>query len=682
MVYYFSVMEILAPSSPPSPQAVLSAALLKSRIVKRKRERTALEETLTEERLAWLARYAKNRYDAYYSALSTWRNDLDCYLQQSEDYFEWRRSAANRNSGPHSIFSRQNDSLNLVGAFSEFFTAHAQNDLFGSSPWFTTKPQGRADKALADHIAAHAAWKLRPTGLTEAYREAVSLASVLGTCFTKKTWETHTDYHPEDAAAERDDDDANQNAATRADDGAGEDEDVVYANVKAYNLHYRDVAFDRTAPELDLRYTDFFHVFERPLLDVIAEYHLDELGAYRLYTSASDSQRSQAVMGESYRGETAAPTVADGESLPGMMPNIPVKLCEGYLRLDVLGRGKPSRLYVVFCPELEIILRADYLANVTPNGDLPVHAHTIYKPAWRITGRGFFEKYASTQTFVDDLFNRINYHDRKSSNPITGMDRSLMEAEEEDAEAQPFDPDKPVNLKPGGKLEEAIQFKVLPDLSSRTISQLQMAIQMTQLRTGITAASQGEMSSLPETSTATGINQLMSRAAVLMKAPIDALKSSFTADINYTVKLLYANQDRDETFLYGEGENMELAQLRAADVRDLEIHVELLLSQAQSQTKLENARAAMQIHAQYVALPEIEKGPARSLYLQALRSLDFADADSILRPPVVNAQEAVALLPQDQQAALMRQLQLAQQAPAGTPSPMALPHSARPSPQS
>ena len=154
-------MEILAPSSPPSPQAVLSAALLKSRIVKRKRERTALEETLTEERLAWLARYAKNRYDAYYSALSTWRNDLDCYLQQSEDYFEWRRSAANRNSGPHSIFSRQNDSLNLVGAFSEFFTAHAQNDLFGSSPWFTTKPQGRADKALADHIAAHAAGQLQ-----------------------------------------------------------------------------------------------------------------------------------------------------------------------------------------------------------------------------------------------------------------------------------------------------------------------------------------------------------------------------------------------------------------------------------------------------------------------------------------------------------------------------------------
>jgi hypothetical protein len=641
---------------------VLSAALLKSRIVKRKRERTALEESLTEERLAWLARYAKNRYEAYYSALSTWRNDLDCYLQQSEDYFEWRRSAANRNSGPHSIFSRQNDSLNLVGAFAEFFTAHAQNDLFGSSPWFSTKPQGRADKALADHLAAHAAWKLRPTGLTDAYREAASLAAVLGTCFTKKTWETHTDYHPHEAtgAGEDDADDAeaaNANAGTVA----SEDEDVIYANVKAYNLHYRDVAFDRTAPELDLRYTDFFHVFERPLLDVIAEYQLDELGAYRLYTSANDSQRSKASMGESYRGETAAPTVADGESLPGMLPNIPVKLCEGYLRLDVLGRGKPSRLYVVFCPELEIILRADYLANITPNGELPVHAHTIYKPAWRITGRGFFEKYASTQTFVDDLFNRINYHDRKSSNPITGMDRSLMEAEEEDAEAQPFDPDKPVNLKPGGRLEEAIQFKVLPDLSSRTISQLQMAIQMTQLRTGITAASQGEMASLPETSTATGINQLMSRAAVLMKAPIDALKSSFTADINYTVKLLYANQDRDETFLYGEGENMELAQLRAADVRDLEIHVELLLSQAQSQTKLESARAAMQIHAQYVALPEIEKGPARSLYLQALRSLDFADADSILRPAVVNLQEAVALLPQDQQAALMHQLQPAPQ---------------------
>jgi len=112
------------------------------------------------------------------------------------------------------------------------------------------------------------------------------------------------------------------------------------------------------------------------------------------------------------------------------------------------------------------------------------------------------------------------------------------------------------------------------------------------------------------------------------------------------VKLLYANQDADETFVHGSGEHLVLARLSAAEVRDLDIHVELLLSQAQNQTKLENAKAGIQIHAQYVALPETEKGAARSLYLQALRALDFADADSIIRQPVTQAQGQPSLQPQ------------------------------------
>ncbi len=671
-------------SSPNQDPQSRQRALLHALMVKRRGlEQSPLENSLSAERLTWLAQYAATRRDSYYAALSGWRTKLERFEQQAEDNFAWRRKEGNRNAGRKSIFDVQNDSLNVIGAFCEFFTAQAKNDLFGSTPWFTARPEGQADHSFAEQLSKHAAWKLRHADVSAVYGEAVKLTAMLGTCFTKKTWLVRTDTYEEPITVLQDalthkPIQTSQGDVIHAGDGIEEEEDeqgqfrrypkkdphtdlskgsyeynkafrkserVTYRNLKAVNLHYKDVAFDPMAPELDLCHTDFFHTFTKNLHDIVRDYGLSREDAHRIH--ANLSERSEAQRAVSFRGE-AEPSRADVHDYLGALPNIPVRLDEGFMRLDVTGKKEVCNIYIVFCREIDLVLKVDYLANITPEGLLPIHAHTIERIPFRIVGRGFFEHLETAQTIIDDHFNRINWHDRKRSQPIQAFDKSKLMQEDEEENA-PFDDEKPVNLKPDAKLEDYLQFKDYPDLSSRSVEMLHLTVQMVQLRKGITAASQGDMTGVPENNTATGIKQLMSRAAVLLKAPVDDLKRSFTKDLYYAVKLLYSNFDRDEAFLYGEGENMTLIQLRADQVRDLEIDIELLLTQSQNAFRLENAKSGIALFTQYAQLPEMEKQHGRHLWIQALRALDFADADQIIRPAAVDLKSALTILPEELQ---------------------------------
>lgn len=198
-------------------------------------------------------------------------------------------------------------------------------------------------------------------------------------------------------------------------------------------------------------------------------------------------------------------------------------------------------------------------------------------------------------------------------------------------------------------MEEAIQMAQLPDLDTRTMELLQMSIQFGQMRTGITSASQGEMSSLPQNNTATGVQAMMSRAAVLLKEPIDSLKKSLTRDLRYAVKLTYARFDRIEAFVHGEGEAQELIELSPEEVANLELDVRLLMTQAQNSEKLENSQAAIQLLTQYMQFPEHEKAAGRDLFLQALKSLNFDNADQIIREAVTDPQQLLEILPAELQ---------------------------------
>lgn len=320
------------------------------------------------------------------------------------------------------------------------------------------------------------------------------------------------------------------------------------------------------------------------------------------------------------------------------------------MRVDPFGDGKERSLYVVFPPMHEDwLVYANYLGNLSPKATLPVFCHTWEKKAGRLYGKGFIEKYGSYQSYVDNLWNQVSFRNDMHANPITGMVPSKFRRDEDDADIK-LEPGLILELNPDEKLNEAIQFLELPDLDSRSMELMQTAIQIMQLRSGITSASQGDMTGLPQNNTATGIRQLMSRAAVLLKKPIRSLRRSFNLEFSLHTKLIYTNMNVEEAFLVGEGENMELLTLSPDVIKDLDIDVTLLLTQEQNQTKFESSQAAIAAFQSWIMVPEIEKANARILFLQAIKALEFDQVDDIIRQAAPTLQDALMLLPEDQQA--------------------------------
>jgi hypothetical protein len=188
---------------------------------------------------------------------------------------------------------------------------------------------------------------------------------------------------------------------------------------------------------------------------------------------------------------------------------------------------------------------------------------------------------------------------------------------------------------------------VKPDNTARSDALMQLMMSMLQLRLGNVSASQNQMTGIPSNDTATGSKLIANKADTLTTCQIDQMMGDLEKPVEFCVHLNYANQDRDETFTWGEGRDSKLLTIKAGDVQGLRCNVSLALSQSQNLQKLEAAKAAIGIYMQYPQIPETDKAGARVLFSQALKSLGFHESDEILREPIMDAAGIDALLPPD-----------------------------------
>jgi hypothetical protein len=370
------------------------------------------------------------------------------------------------------------------------------------------------------------------------------------------------------------------------------------------------------------------------ILDVIAQYGIDEEQLDNLKVSLAGAD------------EQAGPRSEHSSGIFGMEDNPVVSLVEGFVRCDPFQTGKPIRLHVIFSPTLNILFNVDYLANVTPEGMLPVFPVRIHKEAGKILGTGWFEKYESANNAVDRQYNAVTKRNEESSSVISGIQPDAL-ADKSQAKTFVMDPLKPVLLASGKTLADFIQFLAIPDVNSRAVELLNQMLQMNQMRSGITSAAQGELKGVPNASTATGVKDLTSRGAILLKSQIDEVSTDIQSLVEYNVILVYANQDHDETFVWGEGADSELLSIAAGDVQGLRMNVTLTLVQAQNAAKLENAQTAIGIIQVWIGIPETEKEAVRPAFVQAIASLGFRNADDIIRQAAVDAEGVLAMLPPD-----------------------------------
>lgn len=649
---------------------------------------TPLETSLDLAGMQWLEQHVCDLLAGM--PMGGMRTKMERYEKRMDDYYRDREAMGDVETHTmETIFSKRNETLGTVAGFVDFAYAQAKDDIFGDDEWLSVQPVGRNDIILAGQIRKHAPMKLERGGFVSAGQDALRIAANLGTAFMLTSWEEVTEtYEARKPALYVDGQPvagpdgrpitvplvAFSQAPFKSEQGDGalvragkavanavspgrrmvhpegmpdmlfpadkaemregdlEETVLVKQGVKFSLVDFRDIFFRETASEFDLMQTPIIRRFKIGLLDAKALFDLDGEAWHHAKTLAEAREMTGEEEAKDHRQEEKEAELPDTTDEAA---NPQIVLYEAYCRADPLKIGNPSRLYVVFSPAIQKVLFCDYLANRTPGGALPIAPVRWWRVPGRICGKGYWEVLEDQNDAIDKLHSAVLYNESMSNTPMPGYDPEALE--DPDSINGPYDLSKPQRLKPGKKMGDFLSFTSFPDLNSRAIEVMNQKLQMIQMRTGITSAAQGELSGVPSANTATGTRDLQSRGAKILKWPISDAREDLEVSATYGCKVLYANQNVDETFSWGEGTTRELIQLKADQVKNLEIDVTFQISQTQELEMRENTAQAIGLVMQYLQIPEPEKATVRELFIQALNLLGFRNSEQIIREPIAMA---------------------------------------------
>lgn len=626
---------------------------------------TPLAKRLNPTERTWLMRHLTERYSALDGNMLGWRGQMAKWERMSEENYEDRKSAKDdvNESSVLDIFSSQNESLGVTASFCDFHFAQVKDDIFGTRPWLAATPEGKSDADLADTLTKFAQWKINQSNVEPALIDALKVSTWGGTAFVKATYLKEVETFEKAAmCAVWTDVGAEPGEKIKGLSGGYvttveeleamgvsaeqmewkqafiEDTRTVYANVVNDYIDYRDIAFETTAPELNLLRTDVFLKFRMGLLDLMDRYKIDPVHAPQL----------MAILGAPGVAKDHRDETDPGQDIhPERQGNPIITLIEGFVRCAPMAGKKPICIHAIFAPDLNVLFSVDYLANVTPGGILPVFPVRINRKPSRIFGMGYYEKYEKPNNAIDRQYNLITYRNRYNAHVYTAVQPSALADEGEGQNEVSLDPQKPFNLAEGKTIDDLIQFKAAPDTNGRAEMLLNSQLQMVQMRSGITSAAQGELKGVPNSNTATGVKDLQSRGATIVKSPVSEQTEDIRAIVEYDVLLLCANQDANETFSWGEGREAVLLEIDAEKVLGLKANVALTLTQSQNMKKLESAQTAISIVMQWIQVPEVEKAAVRYAFVQALSAVGFHNAEDIIRQSTADPEGILALMPPD-----------------------------------
>ena len=440
--------------------------------------KSPLSRAMNDVQANWLIQYVTDRWIVLHRDIGPWRTKMEKWEEMSEGDYHHRRSVPTPNQPEMlvDVFAYQNDTLGMTEGFVDFTEAQGTDDLFGTRPWLAAIPEGSDDSDLAELITRHAQWKFNQSNLEAVLKDAIDISCWGGTAFVKSRFVTKTEDYVRSIHAAHSkttgepflgpDGDFVTTTAGIPDGTDGDDVEwteidvketrTVKKNVCASCVDWRDIAFDMKAIELDLDYTDVFTRVRMGLLDVATLYNIEDDEVQNLRALLiNPSEEARARRGETNTSDKV-PQVFDNDANPM------ISLVEGYLSCDPLRTGSPVRIQVVFSPELQIMFSNNYLANITPDGILPIAPVRVHKIATRVFGRGYFEKYEGPNNAVDRHYNAVAYRDQLASNIFVGVNRQgLLKP---DGEVNLIaDSRTPIEVGPDKKITDVLTFTAMPD---------------------------------------------------------------------------------------------------------------------------------------------------------------------------------------------------------------------------
>ena len=605
----------------------------------------------------------------------TFMGKRDYYQMTYDKKLEWRRWALG------GIFQESNLNLPVAQRIVRQMIARAVEYFFGTDPWFSTVPVGQADAGIAVVMQKHARWKIQNTTNVKAQLiKSIEMAFVKGEAVVKTAFKDRNAIYRtmenvlvdeagnmipgQDGLPITEEDQwvlgtdpmtgqPSQQYVLQRDGVTPAPPMAIYApqlitkKISLYRgpdcsvVYFKDFLCPLTAE--DLQTADLIaHLYDMPVMALIDQYTRRNIlnpptteQAVADATKMAELLKNLAAEGTVPKTGRNQPRFEWGELQNDSSIDNPVcEIHEVYCTYDADEDGLTEEIMLVYDARSKTPLFYDYLGNVTPDGKRPFVPIRINPIDGRWHGVGGMEMFENSQEFIDLLINRRNFAESAAGRvTFTNPDATLEGQRDKNLK---MNNGGSYTLKPGKKPEDALSYVTLPEVKGKNLQEMmEVFMQMMQLESGTINAMDQQVSGLPSAKLATGVNNIEKSGQEMFSLFIEALEPAINEVLLQAVKIIYANMDATEIFAVTEGTSTEILQLTPEQVRDLEIKVDLLLSRAKSQTTLQNSVQAANLTNQFYALPPPVQAQVAPLYIQALKSLEVEQAETIIKalPP-------------------------------------------------
>lgn len=335
------------------------------------------------------------------------------------------------------------------------------------------------------------------------------------------------------------------------------------------------------------------------------------------------------------------------------------QIAELHMTYDADGDGLQEEIMFFLDRAHKAPIYYEYEANVTVRGIRPFYAIRPMPVDQRWYGLGSMELFDLEQEFVDLQINRYNFAKSKAGRIDFWNPAGTVEGNR--------DPNLKLNygqtygLRDGKKIEDVYGFVEVPFDGDNLEYLLSLYMQMMQLKSGVVNSGDQEMSGLPSSDLATGINEIRDSGEELFSRILSHLFPGVKEALKAVIDIIYANMNRQEVFTYFNGDADEILTLTPEDVRDLALNVTLELSRTQQRRAVEVGKLTQDtISWFYQNPPELQARLAPYVRKQ-LKAFGIAQADSIIEPMTPHRSDG----PVDKPSAVMNAL--AALIKAGTP---------------
>ena len=408
---------------------------------------------------------------------------------------------------------------------------------------------------------------------------------------------------------------------------------VTWAGPDSRICYYKDFVCPIDAP--NVQDADLVaHLYDKTIMDVAQMFS----GQYGEGDQGINDFKAAVELLRNMIGDTSFSKSADGmprvdfgeQTTEGSPNNPKCQIAECWLTYDADGDGFQEEIMLVLDRRNKAPIFYEYAANVTLRGLRPF---TVIRPIHvdsRWYGMGAMEYFDPEQEYIDLLINRKNFRESAAGRVTFWAPHATLEGQREPSLR--VNNGKTYTLREGYKAADALSYVELPDGLQDLQAMIELFMQLMQVKSGVVNGADQQISGLPASNTATGINEVKDSGQELFTMFLLRMFPGLHEALVAVVELIFTHMDGHQVFTYFNGDDQEILALSPDDVRDLALHIRLSITQQRDKQLLESGNVADGIVSNFYQRPMLLQQRTAEYSRARLKALRVPQSDTIIEP--------------------------------------------------